>query len=99
MKVNESVVIDKPFDEVWAIFDDPSLQPEWLDIMKSFEQVKGVGNEKGAIQNVVFERDSGETRRYTRGSLVARAPYAAGPGPGRARAIRGRWTFLPISEC
>lgn len=61
MKVYESVEIDKPFHEVWAVFDDPSLQPEWLDIMKSFEQVKGEGNAKGAVQNVVFTRDSGDT--------------------------------------
>jgi len=61
MKVNESVEIDKPFDEVWAVFDEPSKQPEWLDIMKSFEQIKGEGNAKGAVQNVVFTRDSGDT--------------------------------------
>lgn len=61
MKVHESVEIDKPFDEVWAVFDDPSKQPEWLDIMKSFKQVKGEGNARGAIQEVVFTRDSGDT--------------------------------------
>ncbi|MGH2957980.1 MAG: SRPBCC family protein [Solirubrobacterales bacterium] len=61
MKVEHSIEINKPFDEVWGTFDDPSLQPEWLDIMKSFEQVKGKGNAKGAVQNVVFSRDSGDT--------------------------------------
>jgi carbon monoxide dehydrogenase subunit G len=61
MVVDHSIIIDKPFDEVWGVFDDPSLQPEWLDIMKSFTQVKGKGNEKGAVQKVVFSRDSGET--------------------------------------
>jgi carbon monoxide dehydrogenase subunit G len=61
MKVDHSVKIDKPFDEVWATFDDPSHQPKWLDIMKSFKQVKGKGNAKGAVQQVVFSRDSGDT--------------------------------------
>ena len=60
MKVEHSIEIDKPFDEVWGVFDDPSLQPEWLDIMKSFKQVKGKGNAKGAVQKVVFARDSGD---------------------------------------
>lgn len=61
MVVNESIVIDRPFDEVWAVFDDPALQPEWLEMMSSFEQVSGKGNAKGAVQRVVFERSSGET--------------------------------------
>jgi uncharacterized membrane protein len=61
MKVDHSIEINKPFDEVWGVFDDPSHQPKWLDMMKSFKQVKGKGNEKGAVQSVVFARDSGET--------------------------------------
>lgn len=61
MVVEYSIEIEKPFDEVWAVFDDPSLQPEWLEMMKSFEQVKGDGNAKGAVQKVVFVRDSGDT--------------------------------------
>ncbi|MBJ7354269.1 MAG: SRPBCC family protein [Thermoleophilaceae bacterium] len=61
MIVDHSIIIDRPFDEVWGVFDEPSLQPEWLDIMKSFKQVKGKGNEKGAVQLVVFARDSGDT--------------------------------------
>jgi carbon monoxide dehydrogenase subunit G len=61
MVVNHSVKINRPFDEVWGAFEDPSLQPKWLGLMKSFEQVKGKGNAKGAVQKVVFERDSGET--------------------------------------
>ncbi|MBJ7459667.1 MAG: SRPBCC family protein [Thermoleophilaceae bacterium] len=61
MIVDHSIIIDKPFAEVWAVFDDPSLQPEWLGMMKSFKQVKGRGNTKGAVQSVVFVRDSGDT--------------------------------------
>lgn len=61
MIVDHSIIIDKPFDEVWGVFDDPSLQPKWLGMMKSFKQVKGKGNEKGAVQKVVFTRDSGDT--------------------------------------
>lgn len=61
MIVDHSIIIDKPFDAVWAVFDDPSLQPKWLGMMKSFKQVKGTGNEKGAVQKVVFTRDSGDT--------------------------------------
>lgn len=61
MVVEHSVEIDRPFDEVWAIFNEPALQPEWLDMMKSFEQVKGKGNAEGAVQSVVFTRDSGDT--------------------------------------
>ena len=61
MVVDHSITIDKPFDEVWSVFNDPELQPEWLDIMTSFEQVKGKGNAKGAVQKVVFARDSGDT--------------------------------------
>jgi uncharacterized membrane protein len=61
MIVEHSVKINKPFDEVWAIFDDPSLQPEWLEMMTSFKQAKGKGNAKGAVQKVTFKRDSGET--------------------------------------
>lgn len=61
MVVEHSVVIDRPFDEVWAIFNKPALQPEWLDMMKSFKQVKGKDNAKGAVQTVVFTRESGDT--------------------------------------
>lgn len=61
MVVTESIVIDRPFGEVWAVFDNPSLQPEWLEMMSSFEQVSGDGNSRGAVQRVIFQRSSGET--------------------------------------
>lgn len=61
MIVDHSIIIDKPFKEVWSVFEDPSLQPKWLGMMKSFKQVKGKDNAKGAVQNVVFARDSGDT--------------------------------------
>lgn len=78
MVVTESIVIERPFDEVWAVFDDPSLQPEWLGMMTSFEQVSGEGNSRGAVQSVVFERSSGETELtvtvldYAEGRVKAR---------------------------
>lgn len=78
MVVEHSIEIDKPYDEVWAVFDDPSLQPEWLGMMKSWEQVKGDGNSKGAVQKVVFTRDSGDTELtvtvldYAEGMVKAR---------------------------
>jgi hypothetical protein len=61
MVVEHSIIIEQPFDTVWAVFEEPSLQPEWLGMMKSFKQVKGKGNAKGAVQAVVFARDSGDT--------------------------------------
>lgn len=61
MRVEHAIEIERPLDEVWALFDDPSKQPEWLGMEKSLTQVKGKGNEKGAVQSVIFERSSGET--------------------------------------
>lgn len=78
MVVEHSIEIEKPYDEVWAIFDDPSLQPEWLGMMKSWEQVEGDGNHKGAVHAVVFTRDSGDTELtvtvldYAEGMVKAR---------------------------
>jgi uncharacterized protein YndB with AHSA1/START domain len=76
--VKHSIEINKPFDEVWAVFDDPELQPKWLGMMKSIEQVKGKGNAKGAVQKVVFTRDSGDAEltvtvlEYKEGHLKTR---------------------------
>ena len=61
MKAEHAIQIERPLDQVWALFDDPAAQADWLHMVKSFEQVKGKGNEKGAVQKVVFERSSGDT--------------------------------------
>jgi uncharacterized protein YndB with AHSA1/START domain len=61
MIVEKSVVIDRPLDEVWAIFDDADLQTEWNSDLLDYEPVSGEGNAKGAVSTLTFKRGDGET--------------------------------------
>lgn len=61
MLVEHAVKINKPIDEVWAVFDQPELQTKWHKPIKSFEHVSGRGNSRGSVSRVTYERSSGDT--------------------------------------
>ncbi|MGH2907437.1 MAG: SRPBCC family protein [Solirubrobacterales bacterium] len=61
MVVEHAVVVDRPLDEVWAVFDDPKLQLEWDDNLLTYEQIEGKGNSEGAVQQLTYKRGDGET--------------------------------------
>jgi uncharacterized membrane protein len=61
MVVEHAVKINKPIDEVWAIFDQPELQTKWHKPIKSYEHVSGKGNSRGSVARVIYARDSGDT--------------------------------------
>jgi uncharacterized protein YndB with AHSA1/START domain len=49
MKVEHVVEIDRPRDEVWAVFDDPDLMVEWQGNLLSYEQAEGASDEIGSV--------------------------------------------------
>jgi hypothetical protein len=61
MVIEHSVVIERPLDEVWSIFDDPARQVEWQKDLVQYEHLSGRGNGKGSVSRLTFERDGGQT--------------------------------------
>jgi uncharacterized protein YndB with AHSA1/START domain len=61
MVVEASVVIERPLDEVWAVFDDPEQQVDWNSDLLAHEHISGKANEKGAVSRLTFKRGDGET--------------------------------------
>jgi uncharacterized protein YndB with AHSA1/START domain len=49
MKVEHAVVIERPREEVWAVFDDPELMVEWQGNLLEYEQLEGESDEIGSI--------------------------------------------------
>lgn len=54
-----TITIDKPVKEAWAVMADESKLPDWIDGYKRMEHVSGIPNTVGAVSNVYIE-DRGE---------------------------------------
>lgn len=70
MKAEHRVVIDRPIEEVWAVFDDPDAMVEWQDNLISFEEV----SESVSLQTV---RNAGINQELTVTLLEYEAPVLA----------------------
>lgn len=60
MEVEHAVVIERPLDEVWAIFDDPDLLLEWQSALVAYEQIEGEPGEDGSVSRQTIERSGRE---------------------------------------
>jgi len=49
------VAVDKPVEEVWAVMNDQTKLPEWIDGYLRNEHVSGTPNTVGAISNVYID--------------------------------------------
>lgn len=61
MVVEASVVIDRPLDDVWAVFDDPDQQVSWNSDLLEYEPVSGKPGSTGSVSRLTFKRGDGET--------------------------------------
>ncbi len=55
MKFNVAIEIDKPIDEVIALFDSSDNMFEWMEGLESFEHVRGEPGEVGAKSRLRFK--------------------------------------------
>lgn len=56
MKVSRTVVIERPIDEVWALYDDLDNMVEWQDELQSYELVEGEPDEVGSTRNQTIKQ-------------------------------------------
>lgn len=56
MKVERSVVIERPLEQVWAAFDDPDAMVEWQDDLLEYEQLEGEPHEIGSISRQTIKQ-------------------------------------------
>lgn len=54
MKYTVDIVINKPIDEVIALFDNPENMSKWMEGLQSFEHLSGTPGEPGAKSKLVF---------------------------------------------
>jgi uncharacterized membrane protein len=55
MEYTSEIDIDRPRDEVVAIFDDPDNLPRWQKGLQSFEHLTGEPGRPGATSRLVFQ--------------------------------------------
>lgn len=55
MKYSVSIEIDKPINEVIALFDNPDNLKKWMDGLQSFEHLSGTPGEVGAKSLLKFK--------------------------------------------
>ncbi|MBK9155506.1 MAG: SRPBCC family protein [Chloracidobacterium sp.] len=55
MKYSQSVTIDKPLEEVIALFDNVDNMYEWMEGLESFEHLEGTPGEVGAKSRLKFD--------------------------------------------
>lgn len=55
MKYSVSIDIERPLDEVIALFDNPENMKHWMEDLLSFEPLSGIPGEPGAKSRLVFQ--------------------------------------------
>ncbi len=55
MKYSVSITIDKPVDEVVALFDNVDNLKKWMEGLESFEHISGTPGEVGAKSRMEFK--------------------------------------------
>ncbi len=60
MEVEHAIVIERPLEEVWAIFDDPDLLLQWQSALVAYEQIEGDPGEDGSVSRQTIERSGRE---------------------------------------
>lgn len=54
MKFVHEIVIAKPRDEVWKLFDNPDNMKQWQPTLQSFTAVSGTPGQPGAVSKLVY---------------------------------------------
>ncbi|HCS20889.1 MAG TPA: SRPBCC family protein [Bacteroidetes bacterium] len=60
MKFTTEIVINKPIDEVIALFDDPNNMDKWMEGLQSFVHLSGTPGQPGAKSRLKFKMGSRE---------------------------------------
>lgn len=55
MKYTLEIEINKPIDEVVALFDNPENMKQWMEGLQSFETFEGISGKPGAKSKLVFQ--------------------------------------------
>lgn len=55
MKYTTEIEIDKPIDQVIALFDNPDNMSKWMEGLQSFEPISGTPGQVGAKSRLVFK--------------------------------------------
>lgn len=55
MKYTTEIEINKPIDEVVALFDNPDNMGEWMEGLQSFEPISGTPGQPGAKSRLKFK--------------------------------------------
>ena len=55
MRYTQEIEINKPIDQVIALFDNPDNMDKWMDGMQSFEPLSGTPGQAGAKSRLKFK--------------------------------------------
>jgi len=71
--IYSSTYINRPVEQVWDLFQDPSRMGEWVQGFHSIETLKGEGAEVGAMHLLTFME--GKRRIEVTETVVSCEPY------------------------
>ncbi|MGI6458216.1 MAG: SRPBCC family protein [bacterium] len=54
MSFETSVQINKPVEQVFSMFLNPALLPQWLTGLQNIQQINGVGGQVGSVSKMTF---------------------------------------------
>lgn len=60
MKYSQEIVINKPINEVIALFDNPDNMSKWMEGLQSFEHISGAPGQPGAKSKLKFKMGNKE---------------------------------------
>lgn len=60
MKYKQEIEIDKPIDQVIALFDNPDNMSKWMEGLQSFEPISGTPGQPGAKSKLKFKMGNRE---------------------------------------
>ena len=62
MKYSLSIIIDKPVDEVIALFDNVDNMKKWMDGLESYKPISGTAGDVGAKSRMEFKMGKREIK-------------------------------------
>jgi uncharacterized membrane protein len=80
LKAEHRVVIDRPLEEVWAVFDDPDAMVEWQGNLVSYEEVSD-GVSLQTVRNAGMNQELTVTLLEHEPPMLAKSRYEGAQVP------------------
>lgn len=57
MELTESIIVQKPLEQVWVFFDNPDNLPKWQKTLQSYRRLSGSPGQPGARAELTYNEN------------------------------------------